>query len=233
MKLIHTADWQLGKPFGRFDPEVRAALTEARFDAIDLIGRAAAEHGAGHVVVAGDIFDTEGPEDRTIVQAISRMGRHPCKWWLLPGNHDFARNGGLWDRLRQRAGDGITVLSEPEPREVEAGIWLLPAPLTYRHNLDDPTVLFDGMETRARVFVSALPTAPSAISEHRARRRTRLRPIARAAPISTTLLSATGMGPCGSMLGPGIQARPRRIGSSATNPVRHLSSISRQIGTST
>ena len=26
MKLIHTADWQLGKPYGRFEPEVRAAL---------------------------------------------------------------------------------------------------------------------------------------------------------------------------------------------------------------
>jgi DNA repair exonuclease SbcCD nuclease subunit len=92
MKLIHTADWQLGKPYGRFEPEVRAALTEARFDAI---GKVATLHAADHVLVAGDVFDTEGPEDRTIVQAISRMERHPCRWWLLPGNHDFARNGGL------------------------------------------------------------------------------------------------------------------------------------------
>ena len=43
MRLIHTADWQLGKPFGRFETEVRSALTEARFDAIDAIGRLAAE----------------------------------------------------------------------------------------------------------------------------------------------------------------------------------------------
>lgn len=147
MKFIHTADWQLGKPYGRFEPEVRGALTEARFDAIDAIGKAAALHGANHVFVAGDVFDTEGPEDRTIVQAISRMERHPCRWWLLPGNHDFARNGGLWDRVRQRAGGTITVLSEPQPREIEPGVWLLPAPLTHRHNLDDPTDLFDGMAT--------------------------------------------------------------------------------------
>lgn len=147
MKFIHTADWQLGKPFGRFESDVRAALTEARFDAIDAIGKAASLHGAGHVLVAGDIFDTEGPEDRTIVQAISRMERHSCRWWLLPGNHDFARNGGLWDRVRQRAGEAIVILSEPTPREIEPGIWLLPAPLVHRHNLDDPTDLFDGMET--------------------------------------------------------------------------------------
>lgn len=147
MKILHTADWQLGKPNGRFDPDVRAALTEARFDAIDALGRAAEEGGAAHVVVAGDVFDTEGPEDRTIVQAISRMERHACRWWLLPGNHDFARNGGLWDRVRARAGESISILAEPQPHEMEDGIWLLPAPLNHRHNLDDPTELFDGMET--------------------------------------------------------------------------------------
>lgn len=147
MKFIHSADWQLGKPFGRFDPDIRAALSEARFDAIDAMGRAAAEHGAAHVVVAGDVFDTEGPEDRTIVQALSRMERHACRWWLLPGNHDFARNGGLWDRVRARAGSRIVVLTEPEPVEMEEGVWLLPAPLTYRHHLDDPTHQFDSMET--------------------------------------------------------------------------------------
>lgn len=147
MKLIHTADWQLGKPYGRFEPEVRAALSEARFDAIDAIGKEAARRGADHVLVAGDVFDTEGPEDRTIVQAISRMERYACRWWLLPGNHDFARNGGLWDRVRQRAGSGITVLSDAQAHEIEPRIWLLPAPLTHRHNLDDPTELFDTMET--------------------------------------------------------------------------------------
>jgi hypothetical protein len=157
MKLIHTADWQLGKPYGRFEPEARAALSEARFDAIDAIGKTASVHGADHVLVAGDVFDTEGPEDRTIVQAISRMERHPCRWWLLPGNHDFARNGGLWDRVRQRAGESITVLLEPRQHEIEQGVWLLPAPLTHRHNLDDPTDLFDGMETpgaRLRIGVA-------------------------------------------------------------------------------
>ena len=147
MKFIHTADWQLGKPFGRFEPEVRAALTDARYDAVDAIGAAAAQNGANHVFVAGDVFDTDGPEDRTIVQAISRMARYSCRWWLLPGNHDCARSGGLWARVRQRAGASITILTEPAALEIEAGAWLLPAPLTHRHNLEDPTDLFDGMET--------------------------------------------------------------------------------------
>lgn len=147
MKLIHSADWQLGKPYGRFEPEVRAALSEARFDAIDAIGVAAAEQQVDYVLVAGDIFDTEGPEDRTIVQAIARMERHQCRWWLLPGNHDFARSGGLWDRVRQRAGASIAILSEPTPTEIEPGTWVLPAPLLHRHSVEDPTSAFDQMET--------------------------------------------------------------------------------------
>jgi hypothetical protein len=147
LRLIHTADWQLGKPYGRFDSGVRAALSEARFDAIDAIGKAAAEHGAAHVLVAGDVFDTEGPEDRVIVQAVSRMQRYACTWWLLPGNHDFARNSGLWDRVRAKGAANIRIVTEPVPCELEPGQWLLPAPLTHRHNLDDPTALFDTMET--------------------------------------------------------------------------------------
>ena len=147
LRLIHTADWQLGKPYGRFDSDVRAALSEARFDAIDAIGKAAAEHDAAHVLVAGDVFDTEGPEDRVIVQAVSRMQRYACTWWLLPGNHDFARNSGLWDRVRAKGAANIRVITEPVPCELEPGHWLLPAPLTHRHNLDDPTALFDTMET--------------------------------------------------------------------------------------
>ncbi len=147
MRFLHSADWQLGKPYGRFKPEIRTALTEARFDAIDSLGKAALEHSVRHVLVAGDIFDTEGPEDRTIVQAVSRMNRYPLRWWLLPGNHDFARNGGLWERIRKRAAGGIIILAEPVPHEIEPGVWLLPAPLIHRHNLEDPTTQFDSMAT--------------------------------------------------------------------------------------
>src|SRR3546814_3059839 len=71
----------------------------------------------------------------------------PCRWWLLPGNHDYARNGGLWDRVRHKASDNIILLTEPVAQEMEAGLWLLPAPLLHRHHLDDPTELFDSMET--------------------------------------------------------------------------------------
>jgi hypothetical protein len=192
VRVLHSADWQLGKAFGRFEPGVRAALTEARFDAIDAIGQAARTHDAGHVLVAGDVFDTEGPEDRTIVQALSRMERYPCRWWLLPGNHDYARNGGLRDRVRARRTTNVTILTEPDPLEMEDGVWLLPAPLTHRHNLDDPTAVFDTMRRQQHGFASDLRTARSGISDHGARPTTRSRRIAPNVPAST--ISRWGIG---------------------------------------
>jgi hypothetical protein len=61
IRFIHTADWQLGKPFGRMPEGVRIVLQEARLDVIDAIAKLAADKGADDVLVAGDVFDTLSP----------------------------------------------------------------------------------------------------------------------------------------------------------------------------
>jgi len=147
LKIIHTADWQLGKPFGRFPPEVSGALSEARLDAIDRIAAVAAGHGAAHVVGAGDIFDNVDPGDRVVMQAVSRMERADVTWWLMPGNHDHARPGGLWSRVRRLAPSRVRILDTPEAVELEEGAWLLPAPLAHRKTTLDPTAAMTDMPT--------------------------------------------------------------------------------------
>ena len=112
LKIIHTADWQLGKPFGRFPADVANALSEARLDAIDRLASVAAGQSARHVLVAGDVFDNVDPGDRIVMQAMSRMERADVTWWLMPGNHDHARPGGLWSRVRR--------LAPPQVRVVDA-----------------------------------------------------------------------------------------------------------------
>ena len=72
IRFIHTADWQLGKPFGRMPDDVRTALQEARLDAIDAIGKLAADKSADDVLVAGDVFDTFEPGERVVRQALTR-----------------------------------------------------------------------------------------------------------------------------------------------------------------
>lgn len=147
LKIIHTADWQLGKPFGRFPTEVSGALSEARLDAIDRIAAVAAERGAAHVLAAGDVFDNVDPGDRIVMQALTRMERANLTWWLMPGNHDHARPGGLWSRVRRLAPTQIRIVDMPEPVELEEGAWLLPAPLEHRKTTSDPTASMVDMAT--------------------------------------------------------------------------------------
>lgn len=147
LKIIHTADWQLGKPFGRYPVEVRSALAEARLDAIDRIGTAAKSVGARHIVVAGDVFDNVEPGDRIVTQALSRMERAAVTWWLMPGNHDHARAGGLWSRVRGRAPASVRIVDTPVAIEMEEGSWLLPAPLEHRKTVSDPTAAMVEMVT--------------------------------------------------------------------------------------
>lgn len=145
VRVVHTADWQLGKPFGGFPDEVRSALAEARLDVIDRIGNIAADEAAQHILVAGDVFDNIDPGDRILAQALSRMNRASANWWLMPGNHDHARAGGLWSRVRAKAPGNVHVLDVPEAVALEEGAWLLPAPLDHRRTREDPTSLFDDM----------------------------------------------------------------------------------------
>lgn len=127
--------------------EVRGALSEARLDAIDRITTVATSKGATHVVVAGDVFDNVEPGDRIVTQALSRMKRAPVTWWLMPGNHDYARAGGLWSRVRSAASANVRIVDTPEAVEMEDGAWLLPAPLEHRKTVSDPTAAMVDMVT--------------------------------------------------------------------------------------
>jgi DNA repair exonuclease SbcCD nuclease subunit len=57
--FLHTADWQMGRTFSRFETEDGAALVEARFEAIETLARLANEHQCDAVLVAGDVFDAQ------------------------------------------------------------------------------------------------------------------------------------------------------------------------------
>lgn len=148
IRFLHTADWQIGKPFERFG-EMGAVLRAARLDAIDTLAATARAQGVRHVLVAGDVWDGERLAPLTRRQPLERMrAAADVTWWLLPGNHDPHRPGGLWESL---IADGlpsnVRTLLEPEPVQMEPGAFILPAPLRSKDEGRDLTVWMDGAAT--------------------------------------------------------------------------------------
>ena len=150
MRLIHTADWQIGKVFRFVDQATMGVLQEARLAAIGAIGRLAREHEAPIVLVAGDVYDCASAEDRTLGQAIERLRAcAPVRWHLIPGNHDPHQPGGPWERVARRGlPDNVVVHLAPTPAALADGAaMLLPAPLARRRALADPTAWMDQAAT--------------------------------------------------------------------------------------
>ncbi len=105
LKLLHTADWHLGKRFSSFDPEDELSLTRARLDVIENILEVAERNSVDAVLCAGDLFDEPNPDRRWwegLGNILRSRGRSNRPVFLLPGNHDplteesvYARNSGF------------------------------------------------------------------------------------------------------------------------------------------
>lgn len=148
-KFIHTSDWQIGKVFRYLDDGTIGLLQEARLQAITRLGEKAYECDATDILVAGDIYDMEELSPRSINQPLERMRSFSnVQWHLLPGNHDPHRPNGLWDRLlRSGLPDNVQTYLKREPiAYTDKEIALLPAPLHYRHELEDTTAYMDDVE---------------------------------------------------------------------------------------
>src|SRR5262245_26235462 len=99
MRFVHSADWQIGKVFKQFGAK-EESLRHARLTAVERLGEFAAANGARHILVAGDVYDSDAPSPITLRAPIERMKPFvDVHWHLLPGNHDPHRPEGVWDRL--------------------------------------------------------------------------------------------------------------------------------------
>ena len=141
--FIHTADWQLGKPFSRVaDEGSRVRLRQERIAAVRRIGDLARERQAAFVVVAGDVFDSNHATNRTISDACDAIASIGVPVHVIPGNHDHAGPGSVWEQdffvaeSRERA-PNLRVHLAARP-VAESGCILLPCPLHRRQAASDP-----------------------------------------------------------------------------------------------
>lgn len=146
--FIHTADWQLGKSFGQFPAETAGQLRLARQSVIARIAEVARQAGAKHVLVAGDVWDSAIPSNATLRQPLAILGEAvDIDWWLLPGNHDPDGTDGLWDRIEVIKPDNVHTLREAVAVEIEAGVFILPAPWARIQHGEDLTSWMSACET--------------------------------------------------------------------------------------
>jgi len=139
--VLHTADWQIGKPYGRIsDPDKRSRLRQVRLEAIDRIAAAAAASQARAVVVAGDLFDSPTPSPSDVSRVCAAIGRIGCPTVVIPGNHDHGGPGSIWQSpllADERLAPGLAVLDQREPLELD-DLVILPCGLEQRHDSSDP-----------------------------------------------------------------------------------------------
>ena len=133
-RFIHTSDLHLGCRFEALPDDRRGRLAEARHGAIRRVANAGWLHGARHILVAGDLFDTRAPTDHIRRQALSAMGaERGLDWWLLPGHRDSLAAATLWERIAREAPPNVTPILSDRPIELDDDVVLLPAPVTGRH----------------------------------------------------------------------------------------------------
>lgn len=149
-RILHTADWQIGRQYGRFATDDAVVLAQARLQAVARIAELAIDQSVAAVLVAGDLFDAQTVSQRTLQQTFLAMAAYPGPWIIIPGNHDAALAESVWTRaLRLNAvAANVHLLLAPTPTLFEAeGLAILPAPLTQRQVHDDLTEWFDDAQT--------------------------------------------------------------------------------------
>lgn len=147
--FIHTADWQLGKPFGSIEGDTAAVLREERFAVVRRIASLAKDRQVDAILVAGDVFDSATASDQVVRRTLEAMKAYDGPWVLLPGNHDPALAESPWTRIERVGRPGNVILAvAPEPIVLANGqLAILPAPLTRKNEPDDVSRWMDAAET--------------------------------------------------------------------------------------
>jgi DNA repair exonuclease SbcCD nuclease subunit len=139
VRFIHSADWQLGMTRHFLSGEAQARFSQARIDAIRTIAQVVREEGAAFVVVAGDVFESNQVEPRTVRRALEALSEVAVPVFLLPGNHDPLDASSVYrsPTFERQRPNNVVVLEDSTPRVVVPGVEVVGAPWTSKRLLRD------------------------------------------------------------------------------------------------
>jgi DNA repair exonuclease SbcCD nuclease subunit len=155
MKILHTADWQLGRQFSRFATEDCAMLSEARFAVIGKLRAQCLAHNVDAMLVAGDVFDAQDLGDTALRRGFLQLAEFPCPVVLLPGNHDADVPGGIFARAQalRLVPEQVVLARECAPILLcQDQLCVLPAPLKRRHEPDLNLRAWQSLESPAQAY---------------------------------------------------------------------------------
>ncbi|WP_298891700.1 metallophosphoesterase [uncultured Serinicoccus sp.] len=135
VRILHTADWQIGLTRRFLEPEAQARFSAARVEAIRALGRVAQEQGCALVVVSGDVFESNHLTGQTVRRALEALRAVPVPVYLLPGNHDPLDAASVYrsDVFLRECPPHVHVLDAAGVHEVVPGLELVAAPWESKH----------------------------------------------------------------------------------------------------
>lgn len=117
MKILHTADWHLGKKLGNF------SRLEEQKEVLQEICEIAEQEKVDAVLVIGDLYDTFNPPTEAVqllYKTLKKLTRNlTCPVIAIAGNHDSP------DRI-----------DAPEPLALECGIFMFGYPMSTAEKID-------------------------------------------------------------------------------------------------
>ena len=154
LKLLHTADWHLGRRFPSFLREdLERKLTLARVDVLERIFGLAERHGVHAVLCAGDLFDDPLPLSEWWEPVVEQLRKRAWKErpvFLLPGIHDPLLPDSIWaegSKLRRALPSWVHVVDKvPFEVELPSNAVLYAVPCMSKAGQRDPTELIPRRE---------------------------------------------------------------------------------------
>jgi hypothetical protein len=120
LKVLHTADWHLGRRFPSFPEEAQKKLSRARMEVITRVFDVGRRNGVGAVLCAGDLFDDPTPSEDFWEGLAKTLRDHPgphVPTILIPGNHDPLTPESVWaptHPFRQRLPNWVHVVDRDD-----------------------------------------------------------------------------------------------------------------------
>lgn len=115
-KLLHTGDLHLESPMAAFAPKQAALRRERQWIALEKLLAYAKKAGVDLLLFAGDVFDSVTPGPDAVRRFYGLIETCGIPAVIAPGNHDYYREGGLWDAAPLP--ESVTLFRQEQPQTV-------------------------------------------------------------------------------------------------------------------